>query len=293
MGYIPRTGVSTAPLPPLRDLSPAEAAAAIEANDVEFLLSLGHAGGGVVRDDPRLRWVIGGSPVDHHNCVVHAALAPDEVAGALDEAVDRFRAYGLPGTWHVGPTTRPPDLGERLLARGFTGGWSDAGMAADLFAPHEDCPSPIGLRIVRARSAADLAAWVRARALDQEGEHESRWAADMYLKIGLRDDVPWRHYVGWLGGQPVATATLFLGAGVAGVYFVLTVPEARRQGIGAAITLAALREARELGYRTGVLGASAMGAPLYRRLGFREYCRLTVYEWRPDASGRRGARSPG
>ena len=77
----------------------------------------------------------------------------------------------------------------------------------------------------------------------------------------------------------MATATLFLAAGVAGVYFVLTVPQARRRGIGRAVTLAALREARDLGYRIGVLGASRMGLPLYRRLGFQEYCRIAVYEW--------------
>ena len=29
----------------------------------------------------------------------------------------------------------------------------------------------------------------------------------------------------------------------------------------------------------GVLGASAMGVPLYERMGFREYCRIAVYEW--------------
>jgi GNAT superfamily N-acetyltransferase len=91
--------------------------------------------------------------------------------------------------------------------------------------------------------------------------------------------------VGRLGGRPVATATLLLAAGVAGVYFVLTVPAARRRGIGTAITLAALREARDLGYRTGVLGASGLGLPVYRRLGFEEYCRIAVYEWHPPGAG--------
>jgi GNAT superfamily N-acetyltransferase len=101
----------------------------------------------------------------------------------------------------------------------------------------------------------------------------------MYRQIGLGDQTLWRHYLGRVHGEPVATTTLFLGAGVAGIYFVFTLPAARRQGIGAAITLAALREAQRLTYRIGVSGSSPMGYPVYQRLGFQEYCRIALYEW--------------
>jgi GNAT superfamily N-acetyltransferase len=101
----------------------------------------------------------------------------------------------------------------------------------------------------------------------------------MFRRIGFEG--PWRHYLGRLAGEPVATSASLFGAGGAGVYCVSTVERARRRGIAAAVTLAALREARDLDFTIGVLGSSKMGYPVYRRLGFRECCRIGLYEWRP------------
>ena len=58
--------------------------------------------------------------------------------------------------------------------------------------------------------------------------------------------------------------------------------KARRLGVGAAITLAPLIEARGRGYRVSVLTATAMGVNIYRRLGFREYCPFVTYAWAED-----------
>ena len=88
--------------------------------------------------------------------------------------------------------------------------------------------------------------------------------------------------MGRINDKPVACTMLFNGAGVASVFGVATVPEARGQGIGAAITLLAYQEARRLGYRHGVLFASDLGAPVYRRIGFRDVgLGISRYLWRP------------
>ena len=54
---------------------------------------------------------------------------------------------------------RPTDLGERLLAHGFTYGRDDIGMTVDLSALREDLPGPDDLEIELVRDEATLAAW--------------------------------------------------------------------------------------------------------------------------------------
>ncbi len=258
---------------------------AVEDNGAEFLLALGRVGGGEERAEPRIQWVIGGSPIDYHNAVVRADLANEQADEAIAESIERLHAHGVPGTWHVGPSMRPADLGARLIAHGFTYAGDDIGMAADLSTLPAKLETPPGLVVERVRDGQDLIYWTRTLAAGfGEGEREAAWVGEMYRRIGLGDQLPWRHYLGRLHGVPVATASLFLGAGVAGIYFVFTVEEARRQGIGAAITHAALRDARALGYRVGVLGASELGYSVYQRLGFQECCRIGIYEWRSPSA---------
>jgi GNAT superfamily N-acetyltransferase len=171
---------------------------------------------------------------------------------------------------------RPLDLGDRLVAAGFTHGGSEPGMALRLAELRE--AEVAGLRIERVVDLPGVTTW--AQTLGQgfgEGVKEAEWVASVYRRLGLAD--PWRHYLGYLDGEPVATVTVFFAAGVAGVYFVMTVPEARRRGIGAAITAAVLREARDSGVEYAVLGSSSAGRSVYAGLGFREVCAINLYEW--------------
>jgi ribosomal protein S18 acetylase RimI-like enzyme len=252
----------------------------VEANVRAFLLTMGRAGGGDERNDDEVAWTVGGSPIDYHNAVVACSASPDRAGALIDEWSAELEARGVPGCWHLTPAMAPSDLADRLLARGYEDGGEEPAMVADLAVPMSAVSPVDGLRVEPVGSAAELEDYrgVLARGFG-EGPPEAAWVADVFRRLGLGEGGPWRHLVGRLDGQAVATVTLFVHpAAVAGVYFVATVPEARRRGIGAAVTSAALREARDLGCATAVLGSSPMGHALYERLGFEEVFRYRLLE---------------
>ena len=82
-----------------------------------------------------------------------------------------------------------------------------------------------------------------------------------------------------VGGQVVATGSLHLGAGVAGLYNIATRPDYRQHGLGTAITLLAYEEAVKMGYDIGALQTTYPNAlRLYHRMGFEVYCKFGIYQ---------------
>src|ERR687897_60023 len=149
-------------------------------------MALGRAAGAEVRDDGRVRWVIGNSPIDYHNCVVHADLTEEEADGEIEASLERMRAYRVSGSWHVGPSMRPTNLGERLVAHGFEDGGDDIGMAVDLSELPEEMSTPEGFVIERVRDEAGLAAWIEGLSLGLgHGAVEAESAGEVYRRLGV------------------------------------------------------------------------------------------------------------
>jgi hypothetical protein len=71
-----------------------------------------------------------------------------------------------------------------------------------------------------------------------------------------------------LDGRPVATAMVLCSHGVAGVYWVGTVPEVRRRGLAELVTRAVGNAGFDAGMRVAALQASQMGHPVYLRMGY-------------------------
>ncbi len=277
------------------DTSSAALVRAVEDNVVAFYSHFGRMPGARLEESPELTWVMTGVPAPHFNAILRTRFVPslpdEERDACIAATIDRFRQRGLPMLWWVMPSTVPAHLGSALAAHGLTPGGTRPGMAVDLAAlpaaASESGTAAPGLRI---ETVADLPAYERWVAVFAACYGYTPEIAARYLALTSKAELdsgdtlpPVRHYLGWLNGNPVAIATLLLDAGVAGLYHVGTVPHARRRGIGTAIALAPLLDARRLGSRVGVLFSSPMGLNIYRQMGFQTVCQLDRYVLAPPA----------
>ena len=263
----------------------ADPASALDANFAALLAWYASWPGGEVRRDADLLLTSSGVPFRAINAATQADLAIAAAANRIDDAIRWLTARTDRWRWLVGPSSRPVDLEVRLVAAGLRQVGDSPGMALDLGRWRSVAPSLAGLTIEPVRDETGLARWrdVQQRGLGLDaGSTEAWWIA--HRRPGFDPALPLRNWVASVDGAPVGAAALFVGAGVAGVYNVCTVPEARGRGIGGAVTGAALDEAVSRGLSLAVLGASEMGYPAYRRLGFRDVSRLRSYAPGPGST---------
>jgi ribosomal protein S18 acetylase RimI-like enzyme len=263
--------------------------AAIERHQREVALWCVRAQGGLVEDREDLAIALAGLPVPFtsqvHAARLDAAAAERDAGRVAGLLVER----GVPGTWWVGPLSRPPELPPILERHGFAFSEDLPWLAADLDrVPREEGSAPPGLAIRPVEDAASLARYLDVMQAGFGMGDEPRRAMQLLSDaVGFGDGRDgWIRFLGTVDGRPVATAGLMFGGGIAGVYNVATVPDVRRRGYATALTAAATGRARALGFRVAALGSSPLGRGLYERLGFREACVIREHIWRPPSLSR-------
>ncbi|GAA3436888.1 GNAT family N-acetyltransferase [Kutzneria kofuensis] len=182
----------------------------------------------------------------------------------LDDAVAEASSHfaGLPWLWWVGPDS-DASVADGLLARGGTelARLPVMTIALDTFVV------PDGVSV-----AEDVAEFVTAYAAVSEIRPEG---VPVAVERELSLDV--LRFAARVDGRIVGTAEAWISHDVVTVYFVGTQPGFRRQGIGTAVTAAALAAGRERGCRLGALTSSAMGEPVYRRMGFETVAEMRLF----------------
>jgi GNAT superfamily N-acetyltransferase len=87
-------------------------------------------------------------------------------------------------------------------------------------------------------------------------------------------------YAARVDGEAIACVGSIHDDGDCGIYMVATHPAARGRGLARELMTAALRDGRSAGCESASLQSTAMGKPLYARLGFRDFGAIQMWEKR-------------
>lgn len=99
---------------------------------------------------------------------------------------------------------------------------------------------------------------------------------------GVMDPDQFRLYVADHGGEPAASVVTSDFGDDVGIWAVATLPEARGRGLSTALMRQALADARERGLATSTLQASALGRPVYAKVGYGDFGHFEMWERRRE-----------
>lgn len=171
---------------------------------------------------------------------------------------------------------------DAVKARGFATEASMPAMAVDIDRMRPTALPP-GYEWARIGAGVEGQAWAEALAV---GYGLPQALADMFapnaVGADLADDAQVQFFAVLRDGRQVSTSMFYLEDGLAGIYCVSTLPEERQKGLGAHATAEALRVARRLGYRVGILQSSEAGHPVYLQLGFGDYAQVPMLICMPE-----------
>ena len=218
--------------------------------------------------------VVTDMPITFFNGIGTTDFAEEDADRRVRDVIEIF---DKPFRWWITPGTRPSNLPEVLARNGLVHVYDSAGMSIDL----ARIAAPVG-NIAQVRSDAQLRVFadVLTTVFERPKSDMEIWTS-AYGRIGY--DANWAHFIAFDDGKPAATASVLMCGGVAGIYLVGTIKEARGKGLGTAATLAALQHAKERGASIGALQSSAMGERVYRAMGFVSHGMMSMYEWRYNA----------
>jgi GNAT superfamily N-acetyltransferase len=108
------------------------------------------------------------------------------------------------------------------------------------------------------------------------GDPDGLWAS----ALGGLPEGSAHPYVVRIDGEPASMVIVHDHGEDCVFWFAATVPEARGRGLVSGLLHRALSDARERGCRTTTTEATAMGRPVYERIGYRDLGALHMYERR-------------
>src|SRR4051794_5623722 len=206
------------------------------------------------------------------NTVQRQRIGAGEVDEVLEEVRALLRRRGRTSTqWEVGSRAEPPDLVERLLARGLVRDREPFAIGLVLRSPPPEPPPGVVARPVETLQELEEASRVQWEAFELAEERRAEARAALPERLG--DPSTTMHAV-WVDGRLVGAGRFAATEHGLLLYGGATLPDARGRGAYRALLHARWREAVARGTPALITQGGAMSRPILERAGFQAVGRV-------------------
>jgi len=213
---------------------------------------------------------------DMFNYVLFSRIEEKNASKRISEIASIFEKKEVPFSWWICLLDRPSSLEQHLLNEGFEKKEVNTGMYKHLD-PTTVAVKTTSIRLKRIESITGLQDFmnvITAVGGPPDGFKKIHSQVPPILYTG---DSSLEFYVGYLEEKAVVTGLLVTHLGVAGIYYVATIPTERKKGYATAMMDHLLQRASQKRYTVATLQASEEGSHVYEKIGFQSCCKLTEY----------------
>lgn len=234
-------------------------------------------------DDWFIQWYQAPEGAEVHNGLEHQDVPEAHIQAAINLVMHSLQDRRF--SWVTGPGDQQR-LEYFLRCKDFILDEQAPTMAVDLSKqaaatsplPHKLLPKSLAISDIHLSQLRSwVATWMR-QATDVEVPPWNHIYGTM-LKLLHRNQ--FSMFIAEMDGKHVGTGYIHCFAGVASIHAISVRHEARRQGIGKALTEYAMHKAASLGYNIATLTASDLSSPLFKSIGFKEFGNVKLNVWRP------------
>ena len=209
----------------------------------------------------------------------YSQLEGADVDRVIDEQIRYFEALGHNFEWKVFAHDDPPDLKERLEARGFVCEEPETIMVLDLANAPAMLLQPVEQDIRRITDPAGIDDVIAIENAVWDADHA--WMGDRLRDtLRLTPDIL-SVYAAYVENRPASCAwvTFHTGSQFAGLWGGSTLEKYRGQGLYTALLAVRVQEARSRGVRYLTIDASPMSRPIVEKHGFQAITTATACMW--------------
>ncbi|WBW95633.1 GNAT family N-acetyltransferase [Oceanirhabdus sp. W0125-5] len=196
-------------------------------------------------------------------------ISSEKIAKQLDDIVNKIRGKEIPDSFLITPNTKPANLVDLLVQRGFEVDTSGLCMAMDLCDLKSNKMSSDKIEVREVKDDKSLKEWVHI--INTALFQSEIMSFEQFYDIYNLDNT--RFYLGLFEGVPVSACFTIYDGIFGDLDMVATLKNYRNKGLASLTIDRALRDLDDLGVKTVSLRAETGGIELYKKIGFKEYCK--------------------